>query len=67
ETPLPADLYTVASVEEVAIGRGRWRRSRGYRRNSKEGEKDQSPKEEKEKLTENHDLLLRQKKQRMVR
>ncbi|RRT76791.1 hypothetical protein B296_00007750 [Ensete ventricosum] len=43
-----------------------WRRGRGCRRNSREGEKDRSLKEEEEKPIENHDLLLRQKKQRVL-
>ncbi|RWW44166.1 hypothetical protein BHE74_00050101 [Ensete ventricosum] len=51
-------LLTVASAEEAAAGRGRWCKDLGCRRNSREGEKDRSPKKEEEKPTENRDLLL---------
>ncbi|RZS06873.1 hypothetical protein BHM03_00037593 [Ensete ventricosum] len=50
-------LLTVASAEEAAAGRGRWCKDLGCRRNSREGEKDRSPKKEVEKPTENRDLL----------
>ncbi|RWW42944.1 hypothetical protein BHE74_00051449, partial [Ensete ventricosum] len=43
-----------------------WRRGRDCRRNSREGEKDRSLKEVEEKPIKNHDLLLRQKKQRVI-